>query len=124
MPFLTLSLSGFACADTFWGGRFAVWRANAQGFDARLHVSNITVPVLYVHSEHDRMIPIDHSRELYRATRNGHAELWEVTDAGHSEILNLYGDEYRARVSTFVERHLPRAEQAVTATMTEATDGF
>ena len=79
-----------------------------------------------MHSEHDTFIPADHSRELFNASRAGQAEIWLVSGAKHSEILNVFGDEYRQRIRAFVrkfvhERDLPAAPAPQTETAKEAT---
>jgi pimeloyl-ACP methyl ester carboxylesterase len=56
------------------------------GFDP----AQVTVPVLLLHGDRDRMVPSSHSRWL--ATRIPSAELWLRPDDGHISVLDSAGD--------------------------------
>ncbi len=80
-------------------------------------------PVLFIHGEQDRMIPVDHAARLKNRAENPAAELWTLPRSGHTEGVrsgpcNLEPSAGRTgfleRVVAFFDRALP--ERAVKAT--------
>ena len=57
-------------------------------------VRNVTTPVLYIHGEADALVPVDMSRELYRATK-GPKQIQLFPEADH--VSSIYQDRYRYR---------------------------
>lgn len=76
-------------------------------------------PLLIMHGDADRSIPVEQSRRLYLAT-GGHAALWIAPGATHAALYNLYPDEWRQRVQDLLFTGLgspsgARVEAAATA---------
>jgi hypothetical protein len=83
---------------------YARWR---YGFDlARASpesaVATTRVPVLLIHGQNDRNIPVRHSRRI--AARNPNVVLWEVPNAGHSGALGAAPREFAERVIGWFRR--------------------
>ena len=57
-------------------------------------------PVLIVHGERDRLIPIAEAHALYAAARQP-VELWIVPDSGHARAASKAAEEYLRRVDRF-----------------------
>lgn len=62
-------------------------------------------PLLLIHGERDRTIPVFHSRRL-AAAAGPQAELWVVPGAGHVGCHLKLGEAYRQRLIGFFRTHL------------------
>lgn len=70
------------------------------------HVGDLApAPVFVLTGAADPHAPPDEARQLYERCR-GPRELWVVPDAGHRDVFDKGGVEYRRRVVGFLERHL------------------
>lgn len=63
-------------------------------------------PVLFIHGERDRLIPVRHARLLFDAAPSPRG-LWIVPGAGHVRSYRRHRAAYEQRVITFFRRHLP-----------------
>jgi uncharacterized protein len=60
------------------------------------------IPVLFIHGEHDAVVPLHHSRRLYE--RAGQPkEFWVVPESGHIQAVR--SRDMRKRLAEFLERH-------------------
>lgn len=59
-------------------------------------------------SDADTVVPLHHSRDLYRAytAQNITVDLWTVPDAEHGTMIIEYTDDYMTRLNNFFDRHL------------------
>ncbi len=76
-------------------------------------------PILFIHGDEDRTIPVEHALRLKSASRNPIDELWVLTGFGHTEGVRLKGkpcetrepspmrEVYLKKVTTFFDRALP-----------------
>lgn len=64
---------------------FPIDRILVHTFDSLSKVSQLTVPVLYVHGDQDTKIPTHMSQQLYDATP-GAKQLWVVPDVDHNYL--------------------------------------
>src|SRR5207237_4706863 len=71
-------------------------------FDSLSRISRIKVPVLVLHGERDRVVPIRYGRALYEAAPEP-KEGWFVPGAGHEDLARYGGLD--AAVA-FIERRL------------------
>ena len=76
-------------------GPLAVW-----GFDSKSRIARVHAPLLIIHGDHDRTIPWRLGRELYEAAP-GPKDFWTVPGAGHNDIVEAAGAEYRERLRSF-----------------------
>jgi fermentation-respiration switch protein FrsA (DUF1100 family) len=67
-------------------------------------VDDIECPVLFIHEEEDAFVTEEETRELYRTSDNPRDEIWEITDAEHSEGFLIDPEEYIGKVIGFLER--------------------
>jgi len=70
-------------------------------FEAALRIPAVGCPLLAIHGEQDRVIPFELGRRLYEAAR-GPKAWWAVPGAGHDDLLEAAGPEYRRRVTAFL----------------------
>lgn len=86
-------------------GPLLVW-----GFDSKARIRNIRVPVLFIHGDHDTVIPQKLGRALFEATGEPKS-FWEVPGAGHNDIVEAAGPAYSVRLREFYQGCLqtPRA---------------
>jgi fermentation-respiration switch protein FrsA (DUF1100 family) len=73
-------------------------------FDSLAELPAITAPILIAVAGRDRVVPPAMGRELHAAAR-APAELWEVPEAGHSDLRQHGLVEV---IAAFLARHLPR----------------
>lgn len=72
-----------------------------SGFDNREEIGRVTCPVLFVHGDRDRTVPLAMGREL--AGRVGdRGEFYVIRGADHNDTYGLGGKEYADRVRAFV----------------------
>jgi len=65
------------------------------------HIARIAPrPVLIVHGERDRLIPVAEAHALHAAARQP-VELWIVPDSGHARAASKVAEEYLRRVDEF-----------------------
>jgi uncharacterized protein len=62
----------------------------------------IRVPKLFMHGDRDEVIPLRLGQELFAAAQ-GSKTLWVIPGAGHNDILETAGAEYRHRLQAFYE---------------------
>lgn len=81
------------------------WGADLRDASPARAIRATSVPVLLIHGDADRNIPVTHSRAL--AALNPHAvEYWEVPGADHTGTRAAAGEEnYRRRLLDWYERH-------------------
>ncbi len=70
-------------------------------YDTRGAAGEITAPVLVIHGDRDRLIPVEMGHALRDAVPGG-ARSWEVPGAGHNDLPWVAGPEYFSRVADFV----------------------
>jgi dipeptidyl aminopeptidase/acylaminoacyl peptidase len=64
-------------------------------------------PVLFVHSEDDPLIPVEHARRLWRASGQGPQWLWLVRAPGHDRVFEAFPEAYERRVLTVLDEAMP-----------------
>ena len=97
--------SAFTSLRAMAAAHFAIFPSflAGSGFDNLDAVSKVACPVLLVHGDRDRTVPIAMGRELASRPR-GPAEFYTITGAGHNDIYDVGGAEYARRVREFVAR--------------------
>lgn len=66
------------------------------------HIRNLSAPVLFVHGENDRVIPIEHGRGLYRRAPDPKEAYW-IPDVGHNDLVPRAWPHYWERIATFLD---------------------
>ncbi len=62
-------------------------------------------PVLVMHGQADRTIPIQHSQTLFQAAPESKMSLW-IEGAGHDDFTWVAGDRHRQALQSFADRYL------------------
>jgi hypothetical protein len=70
-------------------------------FDAEQRAPAVACPLLAIHGEEDRVVPIALGRRLYEAA-GGPKTWWPVPGAGHDELMDTLGPEYLERIAAFL----------------------
>ena len=78
-------------------GPLLIW-----GFDSKAKISRITAPKLFLQGDRDEIIPPSLGKALYDIAP-GPKSFWVVRGAGHNDILETAGPEYRAHLKSFYE---------------------
>lgn len=60
-------------------------------------------PILFIHSETDELIPVEHSRRLWRLSGEVPGRLWTVAGPKHDQVYSALPEEYLRRVTAFLE---------------------
>lgn len=74
-----------------------------QIFDSIGRVSQLQMPVFYIHGDSDTTIPAEMSQQLYDATASPKV-LWIVPTADHNNLASIVGDEYPRRIQLFLSK--------------------
>jgi len=72
----------------------------ARGFDSKQKIGKIHAPLLFIHGDRDHVIPDALGLDLYRAAPEP-KRFWRVAGAGHNDLLDVAGDEYRQHLAAF-----------------------
>jgi fermentation-respiration switch protein FrsA (DUF1100 family) len=72
-------------------------------------VPHIDCPKLFMHGEHDRVIPAWHGKALFKKASEPKMHLW-VEDAGHNNVFVAADDDYWEAIGSFVEMIEARGE--------------
>ena len=65
-------------------------------------VADVTCPILFIHEEHDELISWEEMHRLFRVSGNPANELWEVSDAEHSQSYKTHPAAYIEKVDNFL----------------------
>ncbi|MCE9547617.1 MAG: alpha/beta hydrolase [Planctomycetia bacterium] len=74
-------------------------------------IRHVRQPVLMIHGERDRTIPVELAHRLRRKLRT-RSRLWIVSKGGHNRSIRSDPAEYQSRVCNFLRRHAPRSAAA------------
>jgi len=66
----------------------------------------VSVPLLVVHGEEDRVVPIEAGRRLFRAFPGPLKEFWSIPDAGHMRIFHDEASPWRGKLVTYLDSRL------------------
>jgi fermentation-respiration switch protein FrsA (DUF1100 family) len=78
-------------------GPLVMWR-----FDSKSKIGRVRAPILILHGNRDGVIPYDLGQALFEAAREP-KQFWEVTGAGHNDIVQVAGPQYRERLRAFYQ---------------------
>ena len=71
-----------------------------RGYNSLPKIRWVRVPKFFMHGDRDEMIPLRLGQELFAAAQ-GSKTFWVIPGAGHNDILETAGAEYRHRLSAF-----------------------
>lgn len=86
----------------FWA--FALTGVNVQAVSPERAAARLKTPLLLVHGDADRQVPLANSERIKAA--NPAAELWVIKGAGHGENWYTAGNAYEVRLRSFFDRNL------------------
>ena len=61
-------------------------------------------PMLFIHGDADDFVPFSHLQKNYDAKVKGYKEMWVAEGAVHANSFQKYPQEYKKRVSDFLEK--------------------
>lgn len=73
-----------------------------RGFNSVPKIRWIRVPKLFLQGDRDEIVPLRLGQELFAAAQ-GRKTFWVIPGAGHNNILEVAGQEYRERLRAFYE---------------------
>ena len=79
---------------------------NANNVSPADSLAKTKIPVLLIHGDKDSQIPVSNAHELYDRANKNTTTLWIVKGADHGESLSIVKDEYRRRVTSFLDKNL------------------
>lgn len=68
-------------------------------------VADLKVPLLIIHGDTDKVVPVEHAYDLYEAA-TGDKTLWIVKGGGHTAAFGANRQEYRPRLLAYLEKKL------------------
>ena len=90
--------------------KYKLWPINLllhQRFDSISKVSQLKMPVFFIHGTDDRLIPPYMSEKLFELAPEP-KELFIVPGADHNNVSAIAGDEYSRRIIAFVQKIFQR----------------
>jgi len=82
------------------GGSAASWLLRSR-FPSRMHLAKVHCPVLIIHAQDDRSIPVSMAQQLFESAHQP-KQLWLIPTGGHSVYLNLPQAEYVGGLKDFL----------------------
>ena len=70
-------------------------------FEAERRIPDVRCPLLAIHGERDRVVPLELGRRLFEAA-NEPKTWWPVPGAGHDDLLERLGPDYLPRLIRFL----------------------
>lgn len=67
-------------------------------------------PMLFIHGDADRLVPVRMAWENYNAKTSGYREIWIAPGSAHSRAFPDYPAEYTARVRAFLTDYVLKGE--------------
>jgi fermentation-respiration switch protein FrsA (DUF1100 family) len=74
-----------------------------RSFNSRGKIGRVRAPLLFVHGDADRIVPIGLGKTLWTAAPEPKT-FWTVPGAGHNDILEVAGGDYGERLREFYQR--------------------
>ena len=88
-------------SDDKWGG-VDDWDEQRDGVGNLDKIAKVEVPVLLIHGEQDRIIPIQQAERLLAATQAESHRLLRIPGAGHNNLLNVGTAAYIAAIQKMI----------------------
>ena len=112
---LNLAVSRPVAAVILQGGFVSAFRVVTRfsvipfdKFNNLTKIAMLSVPLLVIHGTNDLTVPFWHGKKIYDSYA-GRKELYIVNGAGHNDLIGLAGEEYWARIETFIVNNLTEA---------------
>ncbi len=70
------------------------------------HIEKVNIPVLFIYSAADPVVPINQQRTLFEQ-KQGEKDEWLIEDSYHDRIVIDYPTEYLEHVINFINKYLP-----------------
>jgi uncharacterized protein len=90
--------------NDFWTAIFPADLLLKQRFESIRKISNIKLPVLFMHGEADRRIPASMSARLFAASGSSRKQLRTFPGADHDNVAEVAGATYTKTVADFVRQ--------------------
>ncbi len=87
-------------ARTHYFGLPAHWLIRAK-FDLAMSVRRVKIPVLVIHGDRDRVVPIRLGREVYE-NASAPKDFYPIPGAGHNDVTTVGGRAYFQRIMKFI----------------------
>jgi hypothetical protein len=71
-----------------------------RGFDSKRKIVKIRAPMFFMHGDRDEVIPFKLGQDLY-ASAPEPKSFWTVAGAGHNDLLEVAGEQYRKHLTAF-----------------------
>lgn len=84
---------------------YASLRKHMNFFSVEKFISKLKKPVLWIHAGKDYHVRLEHVEKLRRLIP-GITDLWVAEQAGHSQAVLTYPDEYHSRIVGFINKNL------------------
>jgi fermentation-respiration switch protein FrsA (DUF1100 family) len=88
-----------------------VGRLFASGFNTRRKIAGVHAPLLILHGDRDTTVPYAMGRAVFDAA-NEPKSFWTIEGATHTDLVEVAGPVYRARLRAFYDNVLARAGDA------------
>lgn len=75
-------------------------------FDNLARIDEVQCPVLFVHGQKDRIIPLWHGQALFERAKEPKEKCW-IPDAGHNDLQHAGHTIYWRAIRRFLEEHSP-----------------
>ncbi len=102
-PFWVRTLLNYSSAAAYADSHF--WYSQVSPIHS---VRGVSTPILYLHGENDKIVPVQMCYQLYAATK-GYREMHIFPNSGHATAIFEHKADYNRIVSKFIETALGKA---------------
>ena len=88
-------------ARTHYFGLPAHWLLRAR-FDLVSSLKDVKIPLLVIHGDRDRIVPIQLGQVVYEGARTPKKAFYLVSGAGHNDVTIVGGRQYFKRIKDFI----------------------
>lgn len=86
-------------------GRFASVDVDERiAFNNTLAIETLDKPVLVIHGQDDRNIPVEMGQQLFHASNHSDSQLYVVEQGGHADTFHIDNEQFKLVIDEFISR--------------------
>ncbi len=106
----------FSLPDLGFISSARLWLLIRGGYDLKKaaaidEVGKSDIPVLFIHGDEDKIVPVEAATELYEACASSRKELMIVEGAGHAQSCYKDPDAYYDKIFGFIKKVIPKTSK-------------
>jgi len=88
-----------------WGKFASIFFSNR--FENETKIGSVTCPILLIHGQLDKLIPVSHSQKLFESIKSEHKHLYVAVEADHN---SWDMEKLKKEIQSFMEKHIDQSK--------------